>query len=123
MATDPKKVTITIEQGATFRWLLTITDTLGQPVDLIGCHAVMQIRRTPKAADILLEASTYVQGIVITPATGQIDIKIEDEDTATLTMSEAAYDVLLLWPDGDVSKMRYGRVKILPGVTRSWQTS
>jgi hypothetical protein len=123
MSTKIDKVNILIKQGATFKWLLNIQDTTGVPIDLTGCHVVMQIRRSVRAPEALVEASTFGNGITLSPLEGEIRVQLTATTTSQLNVEEAVYDMVLLWPDGDVSRIREGNVRVALGVTRSWQAT
>jgi hypothetical protein len=122
MSTTINKVNILVRQGATFHWSLELKNPDKSPIDLTDCEAVMQFRRMHRDNTVLLEVSTFKGGIEIDPLVGVVQITLEDELTSTLTTEEAVYDVLLLWPNGDVSRLREGSVRIALGVTRTWQT-
>jgi len=107
-----------IEQGSTFtlgfNWHqegppdANGDPTPGDPYDLTGCTARMQIRR--KQGDPVLltatsdppttpEAITAGAGrIVLGGATGRIDITLTDEDTDLLSARTAVYDLEIEWP-------------------------
>jgi len=123
MSTAITRVNILIKQGATFRWVIKFTNPLGEPIDLTGCHFVMQIRRSWRSGEVLVEISSYDDGITIDLPGGRALLLIEDEETATLNLEEAVYDVLLLWPNGDVWRVREGNVRVSLGVTREWPST
>ena len=58
---------IRIEQGATWRTVLTVKDDTGQPVDLTGYTGRMQIREDYDAATVLGELSTANGGVSSQP--------------------------------------------------------
>ena len=137
-----------IEQGATFTlgfaWHRQALDvngnpildasgnpTPGDPYDLTGCTARMQIRR--KKGDPVLLAATSAPAdpavpgsgrIVLGGTTGRIDVTLTDEDTNTLTVRAAVYDLELEWPlkTGElrprVDRLLQGSVTIDPNVTQ-----
>ena len=115
-----------IEQGATFKlgfaWVMesTVTpDTPGDPYDLTGCIARMQIRRS-LSTTVIVEATTENGKITIDGPNGHISVVLEDEDTDLLTMRAAVYDLEVEYPSGgDVVRLLQGKITVSPNVTRS----
>jgi len=93
---------ITIEQGATwrrsFQWLTPgpDEDTPGEPYDLTGCTALMQIRPNYGSPTLLLEA-TEQDGIIL-GEDGQITISLDGSKTINVTGRKARYDLLVSFP-------------------------
>lgn len=119
-----------IEQGATFtlgfNWhqagpVVDGVTTAGDPYDLTGWIARMQIRKA-QASPVLLAASTENGKIVLGGATGRIDIKFSDEDTDSLTTRSALYDLELENAAGDVWRLLEGSVSISPNITQEGGT-
>lgn len=114
---------IAIEQGATwtlgFNWHQAGADanTPGDPYDLTGWVARMQIRRR-QGTPILLDASTSNGKIVLGTTNGRVDIKFSDEDTDGLATASALYDLELENPAGDVFRLLEGAVTVSPNITQ-----
>lgn len=106
-----------IEQGATFtlgfNWhregpVVDGVVTPGDPYDLTGCTARMQIRRrqgeTPlltATSELPVDAAAVAAGagrIRLGGATGRIDITLTDEDTDLISARTAVYDLEVEWP-------------------------
>lgn len=121
---------IALEQGATFRFTMTYgtrgpndsngNPTLGEPYDLTGCIARMQIRQRA-GGQVLVDLGTVVSpsqsGIMLGGATGTISIHISDEITELLTARRGKYDLKLIYPSGDEERILMGNVTISPAVT------
>lgn len=130
-----------IEQGATFFLGFTwhragpVVDgqvTPGDPYDLTGCKARMQIRR--KQGDpVLVTATSDAPGegapvgagrIFLGGATGRIEITLTDEDTDLLSAKTAYYDLEIEWPiqPGElrprVDRVLQGAVTVDPNMTQ-----
>lgn len=103
---------IRIEQGATWKPVLTLRDT-----DLTGYTARMQIRADIDAADVLVELTTG-DGITINGPAGQITLLLDDTQTAALDWCDGVYDLELIDPDGNVMRLLKGPVEVDPEVTR-----
>lgn len=109
--------TLTIRQGAT--WVLSFDwlDPAGQPVDLTGCTARMQLRRN-YGTPVLLELSTASGQLVLGGATGIIDLVVDAATTAALTTDSGVCDMQIVYPDGYVDVALAGRFQLIFAVTR-----
>lgn len=120
----PARVPITIYQGATFRlslgWKTGPTKDLAEPVDLSGCAARSQVRELHYSSPVLASMTTENGGIALGGPSGAIDLFLPDEITAALPWSRrpAHWDLEIVWPDGDVTRLVEGPAKICPEVTR-----
>lgn len=103
---------IRIEQGATWKPVLTLRDT-----DLTGYTARMQIRPDIDSDTVLLELTTS-NGITIDGPAGQITLHLTDVETTALDWREGVYDLELIAPSGDVQRLLKGPVEVDPEVTR-----
>lgn len=135
---------LTIEQGATFTlgfaWHRAGPEvdgvvTPGDPYDLTGCTARMQIRKKQGEAPLVTatseDASTpeaIAAGagrIVLGGETGRIDITLTDADTDLLVVKAAVYDLEIVWPlqSGElrprVDRLLKGSVTVDPNITQA----
>lgn len=130
---------IYIEAGATFRSGFTWhragppdsrgRPTPGEPYDLTGWSARMQVRQAIDSPAVLT-ATTTNQMIVFgrDPAdpsaavdltNGRVDIVLTDEQTLVLNpLTTGRYDLLMEDPQGARYRLLQGSVTIDPGVTR-----
>lgn len=114
---------IKIEQGATYLSpLMTWKTQSGNPIDLTGWKARMQVRQSISAPTVLLNLTTENGGIELGDALGTVRLKLSAEQTSALVWSEGVYDLELINPDsinGDfVKRFLSGKVNISKGVTR-----
>ncbi|MGC5173272.1 hypothetical protein ACLQ2Q_21740 [Microbacterium sp. DT81.1] len=84
----------TIEQGVTFNRVIIWQDEAGDPVDMTGMTARMQIRSRNRL--LLAEPSVVVDAPV-----GKITVSLSDEATEDLIFDTAVYD-LEISQDGEV---------------------
>lgn len=135
-----RRVDIVIEQGATYRFTFTWADTVVSngvttmvPKDLTGCGARMQIR-TGYARQVLLEANTDNERIVLGQSNGLITVNIGADitDQAPRFLGphaeqrihrRARYDLEVVWPDGRVDRVLEGRVSFHPNITADFDTT
>lgn len=116
---------LAIEQGATYTLPFTWVEAVevdgewvpGDPYDLTGWTARMQIRRR-QGAEVQIEATTENGKITLGGVAGTVLVKLEDEDTAELSFRTMAYDLELINPDGDVFRLLKGAVAVDPNITQ-----
>jgi hypothetical protein len=108
-----------IEQGATFKRVLTWTDQGGNPVPLAGKHARMQIRGDQTSDTVILELSTE-DGHIQLNDPGQIVWFIGADLTATLDFKQGVYDFEVYDPLDltIVERVLQGKVALSKEVTR-----
>lgn len=108
---------IGIDQYATFTIGIGYKDAQGDPVNLTGYSAAMQVRDS--AGELLLSLSTTPTAngsvLTVTPLAGTIDVLITDEDSATLT--NGVYDLVITNGSGTKTRLIEGKVTVNPGVT------
>lgn len=117
------KHNFTIEQGTTTVYTLVYKYPNGNPIDLTGYSAQLQIR--PTYADftevkyLTLSSSLDADGsgLIINAASGSIKIFISANKTDSLTFDDALYD-LELYSGSYVSRLLEGKFKIRKSITR-----
>ena len=113
------KLTLTIEQGATFRHRLVWRGKNGKPVNLTGWTGKLQFRKTHESPTVILELSTENGRMIFGGVTGTIDLLVTDEDTLHLLPDTYVHDLLLSAPDGSKERLVEGKGVVTPGVTRA----
>lgn len=122
------KYSFLIEQGATTNIQIDWTDSDGNPIDLSGYHARMQIRPSVESDEIILSLSSSLDadgtGINLsgssgdTPlASGSMAIYISAYSSSLLNFDQATYDLELV-NGAEVTRLLEGRVKLSKNVTR-----
>lgn len=120
----PVTVPITLYQGATFRrefvWKIGPDEATAAPVDLTGCQARAQVRETHPATTVLASMTTENGGITLGGTAGTVALYLSDEATTLLPAlpKPARWDLEIVWPDGDVTRLFEGAARISPEVTR-----
>lgn len=107
-----------IEKGATYRHTLFWKDKAKLPIDLTGATARMQIRDAIDSATVLLELSTAINTIIITPLEGKIELYIHSNQTTVLAGEGGVYDLELYLSNGDTVRLIQGEIAFSPEVTR-----
>lgn len=121
------KYHIAIDQGATFRKAITWKDGAGNPVNLNGYAARMQVRSSFASSTTVLNMTTDNGKIMLGGSAGTISLYLSASDTASLSTASPAdfgdafvgvYDLELVAPSGDVTRLLQGSFAVNPEVTR-----
>ena len=122
------RYSFTIEQGATTSFQLQYSDSDGNPVDLTGYHARMQIRETIPSTVAICNLSSSLDsdgtGLNLSGssgtlplASGSIGVYISAASSSNFDFDSAVYDIELV--DGlEVVRLVQGRIKLDKEVTR-----
>lgn len=106
----------TLDQGSVFYINMLYQDPNGDPIDLTGMTARMQLRRTYNTpAELTLTSPS--NGIVITPLIGKIAVTITDEQTGALGSGFYLYD-LELNNAGVIDRIIQGTLTVSAQVTQ-----
>jgi hypothetical protein len=110
------------EQGATFTRTLTILNpevngVPGDPVNLNGYSARMQVRPEIESGDVMVELTTENGYIVLGGEDGTINLNIPADVTATIE-TDGRYDLEIYNVDGTVYRVLKGSFVVCPEVTR-----
>ena len=117
---------ITCEQGATFLRVMLLeypdpndsTQTTYLPWDFTDYTARMQVRRTYDSTSPMIELTTENGGITLNDGEqGEIRIIMTDAQTASLS-SNGVYDLEIVSPEGNVSRVIQGTFTLSLEVTR-----
>lgn len=92
------------------RWLRD-----GEPVDLTGARARMEIRTTYGGA-LIHRLDTDNGGITIDPD-HTIRIRIPADASSAWTTLNGVYDLEIVFPNGNVARLIQGQVSVSPEVT------
>jgi len=113
----PAVIPLHIDQAATFRWTVNYVDADGNPVDLAGRSAMLQIRSATSGT--LFVTLTESSGITLNAANmlGRIDIYLPPAQTMLITHKECNYDMIAIVPGGDVVRLCEGTVSVYPACT------
>lgn len=106
-----------IPQGTYQERVFTYKDPAGNPIDLTGLTARMQIRPYKESAESFLSLTTENGGITLGGVDGTITVVIRTAQTS-LIPSDGYYDLELVDGDGEVDRVLYGSVRLDAEVTR-----
>ncbi len=114
------RTNLTIEQGSSFLRIVIYRDSDGNPVDLTGYTATMQIRRTKESSSVIQELSTSNGYLQLGGVIGTISIILPASITDSLDFVWGRYD-LELYPGGNATqaiRLLEGKVNLSKQVTR-----
>ena len=106
-----------MDQGATYTLQMVYQDGAGNPINLTGYTAKMQLRLKYGAPDpAALTLTTENGGITINGPTGTINILATDEQTLALDPVFYVYDLDLI-SGGTIERLIMGQITVRPEVT------
>lgn len=109
---------ILAEQGATFIRTVLYTDSAGDPIDLTGFTAAMQIRSTASSGTVILELTTENTRITLGDAAGTVILSINASTMISFTPGKFVYD-LELYNGAEVTRLIEGSFTVKAEVTRA----
>ncbi|OWK42213.1 hypothetical protein [Fimbriiglobus ruber] len=107
---------ITIDQGADYQRPFLILDENGNPVDLTGAYAAMQVS-TAYGFPAVLTLTTSNGGLVIGGENGTITPVVSAAMTSPLVPGNYLYDVKLVFANGKTVRPFQGTATVSPEVT------
>lgn len=114
----PANYDLTIRQGSTWAQSVTWKDSDGNPVNLVGYTARMQVRPVLQSENVIVALTTENGRIVLGGANGTLTLELDADTTAAIQQSSGVYDIELEASDGTVTAILQGRVKFPREVTR-----
>lgn len=109
---------LTVDQGTDWAETFTLrSKATGEPIDLTGYAARMQVRRDYDASAVMVELTTANGRIVLGGEDGTIALSLTASTTAGITRS-GVYDIELVSPGGLVSRPLRGDFVLRREVTR-----
>ena len=123
------KYSFVIEQGATLEFQLDWTDDTGNPIDLTGMHARMQVRPAVESSEIFLNLSSSLSDSCGTGlnlrgssgtnplSSGSIGVYVSAASSSLLNFNEAYYDLEVV-SGCEVYRLLEGKVRLSKNVTR-----
>ena len=108
-----------IEQGATFKKILTLKDSSGSVINLSRYSgAEMDLRLDQDSSSTVVTLTTANGGIANGGAAGTLTLLISASDTANLTPGDGVYDLELTDASGIVNRLLEGTYSIRGNVSR-----
>ena len=107
----------TIDQGSIWNVTIVYKDSNGNPVNLTGYTAAMQLRQNYNSESADLTLTTANGGLTITGATGTIQVSATATQTGNLSAGFYVYD-LELTSGSNISRLIQGQITVAEQVTR-----
>jgi hypothetical protein len=122
------KYSFTIEQGSTVNFEIAYKDSSGNPIDLTGYQARMQLRPSPGSDTLYLTLSSSLNadgtglnlsgsGGLKPPTSGAIGVYISAVSSSQLSFDLVSYDLELASSNGTVTRLLEGKVKLSQEIT------
>jgi hypothetical protein len=104
---------IVIDQGSTFSLTITVTDFTDTPINLTGYTLRSQLRKS-------YFSNTFTAFTVTSPAPldGEIKLALTATTTSSLRYGRYVYDVEIVSPTNEVTRVLEGIVTVNPEVTK-----
>ena len=107
-----------IEQGATFGQTLTLKDSAGAAVSLIGFTGAMSLKESPTATDTILSLTTSNGRMTIDGDAGTVTLNISATDTAGLEPDDGVFDIEITSGAAVVTRLIEGTYSIRRNISR-----
>ena len=92
--------------------------TYHKPSDINGFTARMQIREKWHSTNFIHELTTENGGILLTVEDASIEITITPVNTEAFTFNKAVYDIEMISPGGDITRIIEGTITLSKEVTK-----
>jgi hypothetical protein len=114
---EPAYYEFRVRQGRTFDPVLTWKDSAGQPIDLTGWDAKVQVRENVDDDDPLLEL-TVGSGITLGGGAGTIALLRSATEMAAVEPGRYSYSLAMTSPGGIQDDLLYGSFVVEEEATR-----
>lgn len=114
-----RKEDLYVDQGATWRMHMALTDSNAAAVNLTGYTARMYLKRKLVGNDPAIVQLTTANGKIVMadPTTGELDFVLTDEETDELS-GTYYYDIEIESGGGEVYRLMQGKFIVSAGVTK-----
>ena len=97
-----------VDQNATFSFIIEYKDNNGNPIDLDGSSAKLQVRDTAGGSKLAFSLTSPNGGIIIDEPNGKLTIKMTPTQTSKLFYPKSSYDIM-------VTDSNLNKIKLLEG--------
>lgn len=105
-----------VDENATFTFEVQYLDEENEPIQLNHHTAKMQVRDTQGGKKLAFTLD-HTDGITITPSLGKLSISVSAERTKKLFYPKSAYDLVIIDPSVNVTRLLEGYLTLNRAVT------
>lgn len=107
-----------LNQGTDLTVPFCLSDESGEPCNLLGFTAQMQLRVSTALGKLVDTLTSDNGGITIDPEKGMLSLVFKHEKTTNYPASCLAYDIELISTDNNITRIVEGKITVSPEVTR-----
>lgn len=106
-----------VDQNATFTFIIEYKDNNGNPIDLDGASAKLQVRDTAGGSKLAFSLTSPSGGIIIDEPNGKLTIKMTPTQTNKLFYPKSSYDIMVTDSNLNKTKLLEGFITLSRTVT------
>jgi len=106
-----------VDQNATFSFIIEYKDNNGDPIDLDGSSAKLQVRDTAGGSKLAFSLTSPNGGIIIDEPNGKLTIKMTPTQTNKLFYPKSSYDIMVTDSNLNKTKLLEGFITLSRSVT------
>ena len=106
-----------VDQNATFSFIIEYKDNNGNPIDLNGSSAKLQVRDTAGGSKLAFSLTSPNGGIIIDEPNGKLTIKMTPTQTSKLFYPKSSYDIMVTDSNLNKTKLLEGFITLSRSVT------
>jgi len=106
-----------VDQNATFTFIVEYKDSEGNPIDLDGATAKLQVRDTKGGSKLAFSLTSPNGGIIIDPSNGKLTCKMTPTQTNKLFYPKSSYDLMVTDSNLNKTKLVEGFLTLSRSVT------
>jgi len=106
-----------VDQNTTFTFTVEYQDNSGNPIDLTGASAKMQVRDSKGGQKLAFTLTTPLGGISLDGPNGKLTIKMTPTQTNKLFYPKSEYDIMLTDSNLNKTKLVEGFITLSRSVT------
>lgn len=106
-----------VDQNTTFTFIVEYKDSNGNPINLTGASAKLQVRDTKGGTKLAVSLTSPSGGITIDAVNGKLTVKMTPTQTSKLFYPKSEYDLMLTDSNFNKTKLLEGFLTLSRSVT------
>lgn len=106
-----------VDQNTTFTFVIEYKDSNGNPINLTGASAKLQVRDTKGGSKLAFTLTSPSSGITITPLLGKLTVRMTPTQTNKLFYPKSSYDLMITDSNAVKTKLVEGFLTLSRSVT------